>query len=142
MIRSENVSITQVEELLAANGYEVTETDDGVIRVRDLETGVSFQAALEGSVLYMTVKLMTVQAAEITSEVMRKMLASDNGVSTSGFQLYDPGDGSLSVTLNTFCTIQNMGPEDEDDILSLAGYLMADVVAARDLLQPAAVEAR
>jgi hypothetical protein len=31
-----------------------------------------------------------------------------------------------------------MGPEDEDDILSLAGYLMADVVEARDLLQPAA----
>jgi hypothetical protein len=46
------------------------------------------------------------------------------------------------VTLNNFCTIQNMGPEDEDDVLSLAGYLMADVVAARDLLQPSAAEAR
>jgi hypothetical protein len=31
-----------------------------------------------------------------------------------------------------------MGPEDEDDILSIAGYLMADVIAARDLFQPAA----
>jgi hypothetical protein len=138
MIRTENVSITQIEELLASNGYEVTETEGGVIRVRDLETGVSFQAALEGNVLYMNVKLTTMPAAEVTAELMRKMLASDNGISTSAFQLYDAGDGTLAVALNNFCTIQNMGPEDEDDVLSLAGYLMADVVAARDLLQPAA----
>jgi hypothetical protein len=31
-----------------------------------------------------------------------------------------------------------MGPEDHDDILSLAGYLLADAVEARDILQPAA----
>jgi hypothetical protein len=31
-----------------------------------------------------------------------------------------------------------MGPEDRDDILSLAGYLIADVIEARELLQPAA----
>lgn len=142
MIRSENVSITQIEELLAANGYEVTETDGGVIRVRDVETGVSFQAALEGNVLFMTVKLMTVPAAEITPDLMRKMLAHDNGISTSAFQLYDAGDGTIAVTLNNFCTIQNMGPEDQDDILSLAGYLMADVVEARDLLLPSAAGAR
>jgi len=30
-----------------------------------------------------------------------------------------------------------MSPEDQDDILSLASYLMADVIEARDLLQPA-----
>ena len=136
MIRSENVSITQIEELLASKGYEVTETDGGVLRVQDVETGVSFQAALEGNVLFITVKLTTLPAAGVTPEVMRKMLSSDNGISTSAFKLFDAGDGHVAVTLNSFCTLQNMGSEDQDDILSLAGYLMADVVEARDLLQP------
>jgi hypothetical protein len=136
MDRSETVSLTQVEELLANNGYEVTESG-GVIRVRDVETGVSFQAALEGNVLFITVKLTTCPSSDITPELMRKMLSSDNGISTSRFQLIDVGGGQTAVALSSFCTLQNMGPEDEDDILSLAGYLMADVMEARDLLQPA-----
>jgi CheY-like chemotaxis protein len=90
MIRSDNVSITQIEELLASNGYEVTEAESGVIRVRDLETGVSFQAALEGNVLYMTVKLTTMPAAEITAGLMRKMLASDNGFPLPAFSYTMP----------------------------------------------------
>jgi hypothetical protein len=138
MNRSDNISLSQIEELLANNGYEVIETGSGVIRVRDLETGVSFQAALEGNVLYMTVTLITVAKSDITAEVMTKMLDAGNGISTSSFQLYDADDGQTAITLNNFCTLQNMGAEDQDDVLSLAGYLMADVVAARDLLQPAA----
>jgi hypothetical protein len=86
----------------------------------------------------MSVTLMTVPSREITADAMRKMLSADNGISTSAFQLYDTGDGKTAVALNNFCTLQNMGPEDEDDILSIAGYLMADVIAARDLFQPAA----
>ncbi len=138
MIRSDNLSISQVFELLAHNGYEVTDTQASVIRVRELETGVSFQAALEGNVLFMTVTLTTVSDSDITADVMRKMLAADNGISTSAFQLYPAPDGKTAITLNNFCTLQNMGPEDQDDILSLAGYLIADVVGARDLLMPAA----
>jgi hypothetical protein len=61
-------------------------------------------------------------------------LSAENGISTSSFQLYDTGDGKTAVTLNNFCTLQNMGAEDKDDILSLASYLMADVVVARDVL--------
>ncbi|HZT40031.1 MAG TPA: hypothetical protein VFA28_19215 [Bryobacteraceae bacterium] len=137
MIR-EHLSIAQVAELLAHNGYEVSETGPGVLRVRDLESGVTFRAALEGNVLFMSVTLMTLPSGDITPDMMRKMLSSGNGISTSAFQLYDAADGKTAVTLNNFCTLQNMGPEDEDDILSLAGYLMADVVEARDLLQPAA----
>ncbi len=137
MIR-EHLSIAQVAELLAHNGYEVSETGPGVLRVRDLESGVTFRAVLEGNVLFMSVTLMTVPASDITPDLMRKMLSGNNGISTSAFQLYDAADGKTAVTLNNFCTLQNMGPEDEDDILSLASYLMADVVEARDLLQPAA----
>ena len=136
MTRSESPTITQVEELLAHNGYEVAEEGVNVLRVRDLETGVIFRAALEGNVLFMAVNLMSLPAAAVKPELMRKMLAADNGISTSSFQLYDTGDGKVAVTLNNYCTLQNMGPEDHEDILSIAGYLMADLVEARELLEP------
>ena len=126
MIRSDHLSISQVAELLAHKGYEIA------------ETGVSLHAVLEGSVLYLTVNLTTAPTAEITPEIMRRMLSADNGISTSAFQLYDVGDGKTAIALNNFVTIQNMGEEDQDDILSAAGYLKADVLAARDLLRAAA----
>ncbi|MDX2154013.1 MAG: hypothetical protein SFV54_24955 [Bryobacteraceae bacterium] len=135
MTPTETPTIAQIEELLAQNGYEITELDGDVLRVKDVETGVSFQAVLQGGVLYMTVSLTTVPKAAITPEVMRLMLAHDNGISTSAFQLYDTADGKTAVTLNNFCTLQNMGAEDQDDVLSLAGYLMADLIEARDLLE-------
>ena len=70
----------------------------------------------------------------VTPEIMATMLASDNGVSTSSFQLYDAGSGKVTVTLNNFCKIQNMGPEDEDDILSCVHFLLVDVMTARRVL--------
>ena len=66
--------------------------------------------------------------------VMRKMLASDNGISTSYFQLYDAGGGKVAVTLNNFCKLQDMGADDEDDILSCVHFLLVDVLSARGLL--------
>lgn len=138
MTFTETISISQVAELLAHNGYDVAEANPGVLRVSDLHSGVSFQAALEGNILYMTVNLMTLPSAQITPELMHQMLSGQNGISTSSFRLY-PGTGANTiVTLNNFCTLQDMGEEDHDDILSLAGYLMADIVAARDLLSPEA----
>jgi hypothetical protein len=83
----------------------------------------------------MSVVLKKMPKTGITADLMRKMLAADNGISTSAFQLYDDADGGTSITLNNFCTLQNMGAEDQDDILSLAGYLMADLIEARDLLE-------
>jgi hypothetical protein len=64
---------------------------------------------------------------------MRKMLAAESGISTSYFQLYNSGD-KVAVTLNNFCKLQDMGPEDEDDILSCVHFLMVDVMTARRLL--------
>jgi len=136
MAQTETPTLSQVEVLLAHNGYHVAQSDDGVLQVRDLETGVSFQAALEGNVLYMTLKLIDVKRASITPEMLRRMLEADNGIATSSFKLYQEGDGKTAITLNNFCTLQNMGSEDEDDILSLAGYLMADLIEARELLGP------
>ena len=61
-------------------------------------------------------------------------LAAGNGISTSYFQLYDTGGGKVAVTLNNFCKLQDMGPEDEDDILSCVHFLLVDVMEARRLL--------
>jgi hypothetical protein len=134
MTPTETPVISQVEQLLAEKGYEVTETGEDVLRVRDVETGIAFQAALQGNVLYMSVVLETCPSNEITPGMMKTMLSAENGISTSSFQLYETGDGKTAVTLNNFCTLQNMGAEDQDDILSSAAYLMADVMVARDLL--------
>ena len=134
MIDPEPLGITPIEELLAENGYEVTVLESDVLRVRDPETGISLQAALEGSVLYMSVALQTVPESSLTPELLKRMLAGDNGISTSSFRVYSAADGKCTVTLNNFCTLQNMGMEDQDDILSLASYLMADVLEARELL--------
>jgi hypothetical protein len=133
----ENISISQVAELLAHSGYDVSQDANGVLRVSDVNSGVSFQAALEGNVLYMTANLTKVPSTQITPEMMRKMLSGSNGISTSSFRLFDTDDGKTTITLNNFCKLQDMGPEDHDDILSLAGYLLVDIIAARDLLQPA-----
>ncbi len=138
MTPTETVTISHVAELLAHNGYDVTPSESGVLTVRELHSGITFQAALEGGVLFMTVSLTTVPERDVTPAMMRKMLAGDNGITTSAFRLFGTNDGRVRVTLNNFCKVQDMGPEDRDDILSLAGYLLADVVEARDILQPAA----
>ena len=77
---------------------------------------------------------MPLSAASITPEIMGRMLAADNGISTSYFQLYDAGGGNVAVTLNNFSKLLDMGPEDEDDILSGVHFLLVDVLSARRLL--------
>ncbi|MBI4906691.1 MAG: hypothetical protein HY820_23890 [Acidobacteria bacterium] len=136
MTQTATPTLSQIEVLLAQNGYDVSEAANGVLQVRDLDTGVSFQAALEGNVLYMTLKLTDLKSSSITADMLRKMLDGTNGITTSSFKLYQDS-GKSAITLNNFCTLQNMGPEDADDILSLAGYLMADLMEARELLGPA-----
>ncbi|MBC8165615.1 MAG: hypothetical protein H7Y20_07065 [Bryobacteraceae bacterium] len=134
MTVSETSTISQVHELLAGNGYEVSDLGNEVLRVRDVHTGISFQAALQENLLFMSVTLTKVDPDTITPEMMGLMLTAENGISTSSFQLYST-EGQAAITLNNFCTLQNMGAEDEDDILSLAGYLMADLIVARELLK-------
>lgn len=136
-----SLSISSVAELLAHHGYDVSEPLQDLLRVRDVHTGISFQAALQGNVLYMTVHLMTLPSASLTADLLRRMLSAGNGISTSSFRLYEAADQKTAITLNNFCKLQEMGPDDHDDILSLASYLLVDVIAARDLLQPAAAAA-
>ena len=123
-----------IHELLAERGYEVAEPAAGTMTIRELDSGVSLQAVLEGDILFLTLPCITVPRAAVTPEIMATMLAADNGISTSSFQLYDAGEGKVAITLNNFCKIQNMGPEDEDDILSCVHFLLVDVMTARHLL--------
>ena len=124
----------QIHALLAERGYEVTESSPHGMTIRDVESGVTIQAVLEGQILYLSLICTVVPSAAITADVMRQMLDSGNGISTSAFQLYDAGDGQVAVALNNFCTLQSMGPDDEDDILSCVNFLLVDVMSARRLV--------
>jgi hypothetical protein len=66
--------------------------------------------------------------------MMAKMLAADNGISTSYFQIYDAGEDKVAITLNNFCKLQDLGTDDQDDILSCVHFLLVDVISAKRLL--------
>ena len=130
--------IDQIAALLAKQGYDVSQKGPGVLDVREVRSGISIHAVLEGEIMFFTLPCMTVAAGKLTPDLLKKMLAGENGISTSYFQLYDgPGD-SITVALNNFCKLFDVGPEDEDDILACVHFLLVDVIAARDLLREAA----
>jgi hypothetical protein len=127
-------TLEQIHALLAAKRYAVTEAGDSMLRIQEVDSGIALQAVLEGEILFLSLVCMSVPSARITPALMRKMLASDNGISTSHFQLYETGDGDVAITLNNFCKLQELGPDDEDDILSCVSFLLADVVHAKQLI--------
>lgn len=129
-----NTTLDQIHALLAAKGYSVSEAGDGVLRIKEVSSGITLQAVLAGEILFLSLVCMTVKDSSLTPSILRKMLASDNGISTSHFQLYSTGGGNVAVTLNNFCKLQELGADDEDDILSCVSFLLADVVHAKDLL--------
>ena len=134
MTPTSSPNLGHIHALLAERGYEVAEPAPDTITIRELDSGVSLQAVLEGDILFLTLPCTTVARSAITPEIMAAMLASDNGISTSAFQLYNAGNGQVTVSLNNFCKLQDMGPEDEDDILSCVHFLLVDVMTARRLL--------
>ena len=130
---SQNV-LAQIHALLAAKRYAVTESGDSGLRIQEVDSGLTMQAELQGEILFFSLACATVPSATVTPTVMVKMLDADNGISTSHFQIHAGNDGNTTITLNNFCKLQEMGPDDEDDILSCAGFLLADVMHARNLL--------
>src|SRR4051812_38690011 len=124
----------QIHALLAERGYEVSETASDNLTIREVDSGLTIQAVLSGPILYFSLVCRVVSPEAITADVMRHMLASDNGISTSYFQLYDTGDGKIAVTLNNFCKLQDLGADDEDDVLSCVHFLLIDVLSAHRLV--------
>jgi hypothetical protein len=135
MTATTSPQLGQIHALLAEKGYEVSEPAPDTLRIQEVESGVSVQAVLEGDILYLSLVCTVVPRAAITPEIMQRMLAADNGISTSYFQLYDAGGGKAAITLNNFCKLQDMASEDEDDILSCVHFLLVDVMSARGLLR-------
>jgi len=127
-------TLGQIHELLASRRYSVSEQGEGVLRIIEVDSGLTMQAVLQGDILFLSLSCATIPAERATPVIMRKMLAADNGISTSHFQLYDAGNGSITITLNNFCKLQDLGADDQDDILSCVGFLLADVLRARDLI--------
>ena len=117
-----SIHADQIKALLADKGYEVTEPTPGVLRVQELQSGVAVQAVLEGDVLYLSLTCTVAPESAITPPMMRSMLDAHNGISTSYFQL------------NNFCKLEDLGPEDQDDILSCVHFLLVDVMVARRIL--------
>jgi hypothetical protein len=124
----------QIHALLAEKGYEISETAPDTLKITEVQSRVTLQAVLEGDILFLSLVCTVVPRTKITADIMGRMLAADNGISTSYFQLYDAGGGKTAVTLNNFCKLLEMGPEDEDDILSCVNFLLVDVLSARRLL--------
>jgi len=124
----------QIHSLLAERGYEVSETAPDSLKIRETESGVSLQAVLEGDILFFSLVCTVVPRAAVTPEIMSRMLAADNGISTSYFQLYDAGAGNVAITLNNFCKLQDLGADDDDDILSCVHFLLVDVMSARRVI--------
>ena len=134
MTTTSSPQLGQIHALLAENRYQVSEPAPDTLRIEEVESGVSIQAVLQGDILFFSLTCTVVPRAAVTADRMNRMLAADNGISTSHFQLYDAGAGKVAVTLNNFCKLQDMGPEDEDDILSCVHFLLVDVMSARRLL--------
>ena len=124
----------QIHALLAEKGYEVSQAAPDRLKITEVDSGVTLQAVLQGDILFLSLVCTVVPRTKITPEIMGRMLAADNGISTSYFQLYDAGKGNTAVTLNNFCKLLDMGAEDEDDILSCVHFLLVDVLSARRLL--------
>lgn len=84
--------------------------------------------------MYFSLPCVTVAKGKITPEIMASMLDANNGISTSYFQISEAGKGKSTITLNNFCKLQEMGPDDEDDVLSCVHFLLVDVMSARRLI--------
>lgn len=134
MTATTSPQLGQIHALLAERGYEVAEPAPDTLKITDTSSKVSLQAVLQGEILFFSLVCTVVPEAAITPEIMGRMLASNNGISTSSFQLYQAGGGRVAIALNNFCKLQEMGADDEDDILSCIHFLLVDVMSARQLL--------
>lgn len=135
MMADQLISPDVIKEIVSQEGWEVLDgPEDNVFHVRDLESGLRATCVLEDNILFNTLPCFSTDKRNISADMMMAMLTADNGISTSSFQLYDMPDGQFRVALTNFCKLQDLGPEDRDDILSCLDFLLVDVVAARSTL--------
>lgn len=124
----------EVAAILAESGYQVASAGERLLRIVEPESGVVVLAALEDNVLFFTISCVSMKRERLSGELLSRMIATGNGIATSSFRLVERGDGRVAVTLNNFCKLQDLGPEDRDDLLSCVEFLLVDVMFARTLL--------
>jgi len=134
MTTTTSAHLDHIHSLLAERGYEVSEPAADTLKITELKSGISVRAVLQADIVFFSLVCTVVPEAAIAPAIMRDMLAAENGISTSYFQLYAADGGGVAVTLNNFCKLEDMGPDDTDEILSCVHFLLADVIAARRLL--------
>jgi hypothetical protein len=134
MTATQTPTLGHIHALLAERGYDVSESGPDTLKITEVHSGISLKAVLQGEILFFSLTCTVVADEAITPSLMSQMLAADNGIHTSHFQLYDAGEGNVAITLANFCKLQDMGPSDEDDILSCVHFLLVDVMTARHLL--------
>src|SRR5690348_3034240 len=79
--------LDQIHALLADSGYEVSEPAPDTLRIKEIQSGVAVQAVLQGDIMFFSLTCTVVPRAAITPDMMGRMLAADNGIHTSHFQL-------------------------------------------------------
>ena len=134
MSQTTSSALGQIHTLLASRRYSVAESGEDGLRIQEVDSGVAIQAVLQGEILFLSLTCASVPSSRLTPAILHKMLDADNGISTSHFQIHESADGNAAITLNNFCKIQSMGPDDEDDVLSCVSFLLADVVHAKELI--------
>jgi hypothetical protein len=134
MTATTSPELGHIHALLAERGYEVSEASPDSLTIREVDSGVTVHAVLQGEILFLSLTCTVVPRASVTADIMARMLASDNGISTSHFSLYDASEGKVAITLSNFCKLQDLGADDEDDILSCVHFLLVDVMTARRVL--------
>ena len=88
-LSKQEISVNEVTNLLVESGYEVTAGGEAdCIFVKEPETGLVYTCVLENNILFNTVSCIELDESVVDAEFMRLLLKSDNGISTSGFQLY------------------------------------------------------
>src|SRR5580658_3970335 len=131
MTATTSPQLGHIHALLAERGYDVSEPSPDSLTIREIESGVSVHAVLQGEILFLSLTCIVVPGASLTPEILLSTLAADNGISTSHFSLYDAADGKVAIALTNFCKLQDLGADDEDDILSCVHFLLVDVMTAR-----------
>ena len=134
MTATTSPELGHIHALLAERGYEVSESSTDSLTIREVDSGVTVHAVLQGEILFLSLTCTVVPRAAVTADIMARMLAADNGISTSHFSLYDAAGGNVAITLSNFCKLQDLGADDEDDILSCVHFLLVDVMTARRVL--------
>ena len=109
MTATASPELGQIHALLAERGYEVTEPSPDSLNIRETDSGVSIHAVVQGDIMFLSLPCTVVPRASITPEIMERMLAADNGISTSHFSLYKAPGGKVAITLNNFCKLQDLG---------------------------------